>query len=112
MDFDKRTEETINKILKSYEDKKAYQVELGPGGRGITEVVKEEIEALELPGIDFIENFKRYYPNGDFASYILGYAKQYEKEYVVDDVKKIEYSIVGELGIESKFEDMLTGMNG
>lgn len=102
------SEEYIKKLL----TKKAYQVELGPGGRGITEVVKEEIEALELPGIDFIENFKRYYPNGDFASYILGYAKQYEKEYVVDDVKKIEYSIVGELGIESKFEDMLTGMNG
>ena len=102
------TEETLMKLL----TKKAYQVELGPGGRGITEVVKEEIEALDLPGIDFIENFKRYYPNGDFASYILGYAKQYEKEYVVDDVKKIEYSIVGELGIESKFEDMLTGTNG
>lgn len=102
------TEETLIKLL----TKKAYQVELGPGGRGITEVVKEEIEALDLPGIDFIENFKRYYPNGDFASYILGYAKQYEKEYVVDDVKKIEYSIVGELGIEAKFEDMLTGTNG
>jgi len=102
------TEEYLIKLL----SKEAYQVELGPGGRGITEVVKEEIEALELPGIDFIENFKRYYPNGDFASYILGYAKQYETEYVVDDVKKIEYSIVGELGIESKFEEMLTGTNG
>lgn len=102
------TEEYLTKLL----TKEVYQVELGPGGRGITEVVKEEIEALDLPGIDFIENFKRYYPNGDFASYILGYAKQYEKEYVVDDVKKIEYSIVGELGIESKFEDMLTGING
>jgi len=102
------TEEYLIKLL----SKEAYQVELGPGGRGITEVVKEEIEALDLPGIDFIENFKRYYPNGDFASYILGYAKQYETEYVVDDVKKIEYSIVGELGIESKFEEMLTGTNG
>lgn len=102
------TEEYLVKLL----TKEAYQVELGPGGRGVTEVVKEEIESLELPGIDFIENFKRYYPNGDFASYILGYAKQYETEYVVDDVKKIEYSIVGELGIESKFEEMLTGTNG
>ena len=102
------TEEYLIKLL----SKEAYQVELGPGGRGITEVTKEEIESLNLPGIDFIENFKRYYPNGDFASYILGYAKQYEQEYVIDDVKKIEYSIVGELGIESKFEEMLTGTNG
>lgn len=102
------TEETLKKLL----TKEAYQVELGPGGRGITEIVKEKIEALDLPGIDFIENFKRYYPNGDFASYILGYAKQYEKQYEVDHVKKVEYSIVGELGIESKFDSMLTGING
>ena len=46
-----------------------YQVELGPGGRGITELKKQEIEALELPGIDFIEDQKRYYPKGDFLSY-------------------------------------------
>lgn len=102
------TEDALKKLL----TKDVYQVELGPGGRGITEVVKEEIKKLDLPGIDFIENFKRYYPNGDFASYILGYAKQYEKEYVVDDTKKIEYSIVGELGIESNFDEMLTGTNG
>ena len=57
-------------------NKNAYQVELGPGGRGITELKKEEIEALNLPGIDFIEDQKRYYPNGDFASYIIGYAKK------------------------------------
>ena len=47
-----------------------YQVELGPGGRGITELTKKEIEALNLPGIDFVETYKRFYPNGDFASYI------------------------------------------
>ena len=51
-----------------------YQVELGPGGRGISELKKEEVENLGLDGIDFIENTKRYYPNGDFASYIVGYA--------------------------------------
>ena len=39
----------------------------------------EKIEELNLPGIDFIKSVKRYYPNGDFASYIIGYAKQYTK---------------------------------
>lgn len=82
-------------------NRNAYQVELGPGGRGITELKKEEIEALNLPGIDFIEDQKRYYPNGDFASYILGYAK-----------KQDDGTILGELGIESKYEDILKGTNG
>lgn len=78
-----------------------YQVELGPGGRGITELKKQEIEALELPGIDFIEDQKRYYPNGNFASYIIGYAK-----------KNDDSSIVGEMGIESKYDDILKGTDG
>lgn len=89
--------ETILNLL----NRNVYQVELGPGGRGITELKKEEIEELNLPGIDFIEDQKRYYPNGDFASYILGYAK-----------KQNDGTILGELGIESKYEELLKGTNG
>ena len=79
------TEEKLIELL----NKKLYQVELRPGGYGITEVVKARIEKLELPGIDFIKNSKkRYYNKSTFASYIIGYAK------VLDDGK-----ISGELGI-------------
>ena len=78
-----------------------YQVELGPGGRGITELTKELIEELELPGIDFISSSKRYYPNGDFLSYVLGYAKSNENG-----------EFVGEMGIEQYYNDELTGENG
>lgn len=91
------SKETLLNLL----NKNAYQVELGPGGRGITELKKEEIEALNLAGIDFIEDQKRYYPNGDFASYIIGYAK-----------KQDDGTIVGELGIESKYDDLLKGTDG
>ena len=92
---------TPKQILKLLNTKNVYQVELGPGGRNITELIKEEIEALDLPGIDFIKSTKREYPNGDFASYIIGYAK-----------KNDEGSIVGELGIEGKYNNELTGTNG
>lgn len=91
------SEEALLNLL----NKDAYQVELGPGGRGITELKKEEIEDLNLPGIDFIEDQKRYYPNGNFASYILGYAK-----------KNDDNTIVGELGIEAKYDDVLKGTDG
>lgn len=79
----------------------AYQVELGPGGRNITELKKQEIEELKLPGIDFISSSKRYYPYDDFASYIIGYAKK-------DD----DGDIVGEMGIESYFDSELSGTDG
>ena len=78
-----------------------YQVELGPGGRGITELVKDQIDALDLPGIDFISSSKRYYPNGEFLSYSLGYARR-------NDSGNYE----GEMGIELYHNDELTGENG
>ena len=93
-------------------NREVYQVELGPGGRGISEILKKQIEDLNLPGIDFIESYKRYYPNGDFASYIIGYAKKQETEIIIDNVTKIEDIIVGELGIEVEYEDLLKGENG
>lgn len=99
------SEEYILSLL----NKDVYQVELGPGGRGITELVKEQIEELKLPGIDFKETYKRYYPNGDFASYVIGYAKQYEEK---DTDGFVNTKIVGELGIESKYNKLLTGTNG
>lgn len=99
---------TVEKLTELM-SKNVYQVELGPGGRGITELVKKEIENLKLPGIDFVETYKRYYPNGDFASYILGYAKTNE---VKDEDGNSTTRIVGELGLESKYNKWLTGTNG
>lgn len=78
-----------------------YQVELGPGGRNISERLKQQIEALDLPGIGFTSSTKRYYPFGDFASYTIGYAK-----------KNAEGNIVGELGVEAYYNKELTGKNG
>ena len=78
-----------------------YQVELGPGGRGITELTKKQIEDLNLPGIDFISSTKRYYKMGKFASYIIGYARPDEKG-----------KITGQMGIEAYYNDKLQGDNG
>ena len=65
--------------IKERLNKKSKQVEFGNVGKNLTELTKLAIEELDLPGIDFIETVKRYYPNGDFASYIIGYAKQYTR---------------------------------
>lgn len=90
-------EERLRNLL----SRDAYQVELGPEGRGISELLKEKIEALNLPGIDFTKESKRYYPYGSFASYIIGYAK-----------KNDEGDIVGEMGIESYYDEELSGEDG
>lgn len=75
-----------------------YQVELK---RGITENEKNNIVALNLPGIDFMKSIKRYYPSGRYASFILGYAKSGD-----------EGEINGEMGLELYFNNTLKGKNG
>ena len=78
-----------------------YQTSFGTAGRGLTEITKDKIKALNLPGIDFIETQKRYYPKGDYLSYTLGYAKQ-----------DSDGNIVGEMGIEALYNKELTGTDG
>lgn len=92
---------TEERLIELMSQKGLYQVELGPGGKGLTELQKEEIEKLKLPGIGFISTQKRYYPNLDFASYIIGYVRTYD-----DGTTK------GEMGIEAKYNSELTGVDG
>ena len=82
-------------------NKDKYQVEFGTKGRNLSELKKSEIEALDLPGIDFLVSTKRFYKMGNFASYIVGYAKSDEKG-----------NIFGEMGIEEYFNNKLEGNNG
>ena len=102
-------EEDLKSRLQKGKDNDKYQIEFGSAGKNLTELKKNEIEKLNLPGIDFEENYQRYYPNGDFASYILGYAKTNE---YIDKNGNLTSSIDGELGIEAKFDDDLKGTDG
>ncbi len=89
--------ETLTRLM----SQKKYQVELGPGGRGISEMTKKEIEKLNLPGIGFTSSSKRYYQLGSLAPYIIGYAS-------TDD----DGTISGKMGIESYFDKELEGQDG
>jgi penicillin-binding protein 2B len=85
--------------------KDQFQVEFGKAGRDISHQTKQEIEALKLPGITFRNDSKRFYPNGIFASHLVGYADRV-------DEKDNTYSYVGKMGIEEQLNEQLTGKNG
>ena len=92
-------------VIKNLLSKDLYQVELGSGGRNLSQIKMEEIKALNLPGIEFVASTKRYYPNGDFASYIVGYT-------INEEDKDGNVWKVGELGIEEYYNENLTGRSG
>ena len=79
------------------------QTYFGTAGKNLNQLKKKEIEDLNLPGLGFEESFIRYYPKGDFASYVIGYAKVESEE--IDTIK-------GEMGIEKQYDSILKGEDG
>ena len=97
--------EEIKDILEKGKESGKYQVEFGTIGKGLSEIVKDEIVALNLQGIDFLKDIKRYYPNGDFASYMLGYT-------ILKEDKDNNKWITGEMGLEEYYNSDLKGKAG
>ena len=102
------TAKVLSEILKidydkimGYFSQDIYQTELGIGGRRLSQATKELIESYHLPGIEFTDSIKRIYPNGQFASNLVGFAQQ-------DD-----YGITtGQMGLELYLNSYLSGTNG
>lgn len=95
------------KILKYLHPKhKAYQVEFGTAGSGISLATKKKIMAMHLPGIHFDETPSRLYPNGRFASHIIGIAQPF------NDKKNHSINLIGTMGIEKYFNKVLSGKDG
>lgn len=91
-------------VLERLNKENIYQTEFGIYGKGLDELKKKAIDELDLPGLDFEETFKRYYPKGDFSSYTIGYAKT-----TSDDN---DMNIKGEMGIEKYYDKILKGKDG
>lgn len=95
------------KILKYLHPKhKAYQVEFGTAGSGISLATKKKIMAMHLPGIHFDETPSRLYSNGRFASHIIGIAQPF------NDKKNHSINLIGTMGIEKYFNKVLSGKDG
>jgi penicillin-binding protein 2B len=98
-------ETTLYDRLSKGIDQGLFQVEFGSAGRGISHQLKLEIEKEKLPGITFVKESKRFYPNGVFSSHLIGFAQKEENEDSSTD-------IVGKMGIEKSLNEYLTGKDG
>jgi len=83
-----------------------FPVEFGNAGKELSQKLKDEIEDLNLPGINFESEPVRHYPNGIFASHILGFARKQDSE--EDQTNEIS----GIMGIEKEMNDLLKGEDG
>lgn len=92
----------IESIIKDGQENEKWQVEFGKNGKDLPKQTMEEIKALKLSGINFMEDSLRYYANGMFASHIIGFTRPDEKT----------QEISGVVGIENKYNKILSGKDG
>lgn len=88
------------------------QVEFGSAGNNLSfdtvKLIEEEMENEDLTGLNFEESQTRLYPNGMFASHIIGLAQDENSE----DEENENNQITGVMGLEAQFNEQLTGQNG
>ncbi|MGM0863641.1 MAG: penicillin-binding protein [Bacillota bacterium] len=82
-----------------------YQVEFGSAGRDLSHQMMLEIKEENIPGITFRKEAKRFYPNGSFASHLIGFAQKSTSDNGESDT-------VGKMGVEASFNDVLSGKDG
>lgn len=114
---DKEVAKKLAKILgdkpKYYEEtladgrrNKLSQVQFGVRGQNLNASKYKAIKKMEIPGIDFSNNLVRFYPNGFYASDLIGMAQKKEDE------KTGITQLQGTMGIEASWEDDLSGEDG
>ncbi|WP_413380008.1 penicillin-binding protein [Alkalihalobacillus sp. 1P02AB] len=75
-----------------------FQVELGSGARNLTYEQMVEINELELDGIFFSSEPRRYYPKQTYASHVIGYTERNMTE--------------SRMGLERSLDEYLQGTDG
>lgn len=101
-------EDLIERLTRTDEDikeGKKKQVEFGKAGNTLDHDTMLAIKEEDLPGIIFSEEKKRFYPNGVFASYLIGFAQR-----ETDENGRLK--TVGKMGLESTYDEVLSGTDG
>lgn len=97
---------TAEEILERLNTQDASQVEFGTAGQDLTYAEMKAIDDQNLPGIMFNETLTRMYPNGVFASHLIGYAEYMEAGTAIDS------RLTGQMGLELSMDETLKGTNG
>lgn len=95
------SEKEITKMIDEGIKNDRFQVEFGTKGRNVSYKNRKQLESKELDGLTFIPEIKRFYPNGVFASHIIGFSEPNE-----------DGRLVGSLGIEREYNEALDGEPG
>lgn len=96
-------------VIKQLKQKGLFQVSFGTTGSGISyskmTTIRREMEKAKIKGVAFTTSPGRMYPNGTFASELIGLAS-------LNENKDGSKSLVGKTGLESSMNNILSGKDG
>lgn len=101
MGLDNKAAKYFTSQIKSGLTNDLYEVSFANYGHNVTMSQKNSLDQLDYPWLSFEPQTLRFYPFGDFASYIVGYT-------TTDD----DGNITGELGAEKALNGHLKGQDG
>lgn len=107
------SETEIQNRLEQSDQGSPYLLRIAQGLSPAQVTVMQEL-TTELPGVIVDRETVRYYPNGELAAHVLGYIGEISQEELQNraDEGYRPGDIVGQIGIESVFEQQLRGTRG
>ena len=99
IDMDKKE---IQELIEKSIEEGRFQMELGQAGRNISYNDKNFLQDSEATGLVFEPETRRFYPNGQFASHLIGLA----------ELNQETQELTGQLGLEKIYDDLLSGEDG
>lgn len=108
----------IDRFKKRYNKTRRFKPVTILEGLNEKEIAKFSVRRYQFPGLFIDTSLKRFYPYGDVLTHVLGYVAHINQ----GDVKKLEEqgkeanyqatTIIGKLGVERYYEDLLHGKKG
>ena len=112
------SEEQITRFKKRYRNTRRFKSVTILENLTEKEIAKFSVHQYLFPGLTIDTSLKRFYPNGEVLTHVLGYVAHIND----NDLRKLEEqgkeanyqatTIIGKLGVERYYEDILHGQKG
>ncbi len=116
--FIPRNPEQITRFKKRYHNTRRFKSVTILENLTEKEIAKFSVHQYQFPGLSIDTSLKRFYPNGEVLTHILGYVAHINDS----DLRKLgeqgieanyqATTVIGKLGVERYYEDILHGIKG
>ncbi|MBW3696260.1 penicillin-binding protein 2 [Vibrio sp. T187] len=108
----------VNKFRKRFHKARRFKSVMILDNLNEVEIAKFSVHQYQFPSLSIETSLKRYYPNGEVLTHVLGYVAHIndnDLRRLAENGKDANYQatqVIGKLGVEKYYEDILHGQKG